>query len=616
MIEFSPAGWIADPEGQRGKKRKVDEPQPERSSYFDSKSEAGEAEKPSKIQSVYDDVFGAEVVAPPGPHQWQIWVMSQVKWQLESCHHICIFSLFSLAFIGAGLLRFGSSTISFTDALYTSVSAMTETSLDVLGLSQESGAVQFVVWLLIILGSPVLMSIVPVYIRGQALAEAATHYTGSQSPRKEFFKLVLSLGLGPCPSPEVRALAAVTGIVLVFWVGAQIVGWLLILTIMQADGHKEFTVWNSLFLATSTFNNCGFMTVPALPIGTPGVPLLLSVLSVLCLIGNTCFPVALRGMVKLVRAWASFRGNTHAAEVLSLILINPRSCYLLLFPSFTTRWIALINAAIITSEIVAICIAELPTNTPLVKDLTPFERFYAITFQAQITRSAGLTVLNLSLLSTGSAAVLIVGMFVSTAPRMVAVRSTATATGSLFEEGVPLLEEEAKPDPGKPSLSHQLAGYLVEYFYPLLVIMFFLLVAEGPKAKSAPAEGGFFLSMVFEVCSAYGTSGLTLSKNNLAYSAGWSPVSKYLLMAVMLLGRFRCLPDSVDPAWSLRSEYRKIRRSDTILLDHANPWPSESEGDPPVEEGTFVRKENSKAETASKGAEPEASRGSWCRLFW
>ena len=80
------------------------------------------------------------------------------------------------------------------------------------------------------------------------------------------------------------------------------VGWLLILIITQADGHREpdaldecqryavmlscailwialplcqrFGVWNSLFLSSSTFNNCGFMTVPGLPIGTPGVPFL------------------------------------------------------------------------------------------------------------------------------------------------------------------------------------------------------------------------------------------------------------------------------------------------------------------------------------------------------
>lgn len=55
---------------------------------------------------------------------------------------------------------------------------------------------------------------------------------------------------------------------------------------------------------------------------------------------------------------------------------------------------------------------------------------------------------------------------------------------------------------------------------------------------------------MFDLCSAYGTVGLSLGYVNEAFSfcGTWRPLSLFLLTIVMLMGRHRNLPDSIDPS--------------------------------------------------------------------
>eukprot|EP00913_Durusdinium_trenchii_P028590 g26813.t1 len=67
-----------------------------------------------------------------------------------------------------------------------------------------------------------------------------------------------------------------------------------------------------------------------------------------------------------------------------------------------------------------------------------------------------------------------------------------------------------------------------------------------PRPASPTAGGGG--EVLFEILSAYGTCGLSLGYENqtFSFSGVWSDASQMLLVATMILGRLRGLPDSID----------------------------------------------------------------------
>lgn len=78
--------------------------------------------------------------------------------------------------------------------------------------------------------------------------------------------------------------------------------------------------------------------------------------------------------------------------------------------------------------------------------------------------------------------------------------------------------------------------------------------ASLPKDISPDSDGIYgdftFFKVLFELASAYGTCGLSLGYQNqtASFSGVWCTTSQMLLVVVMILGRLRGLPDSIDPS--------------------------------------------------------------------
>lgn len=62
-------------------------------------------------------------------------------------------------------------------------------------------------------------------------------------------------------------------------------------------------------------------------------------------------------------------------------------------------------------------------------------------------------------------------------------------------------------------------------------------------------QGNFSFNVLFEIISGYGTVGLSVSYSNASFSAQWSVPSKLVVIFVMLMGRHREMPDTIDAAF-------------------------------------------------------------------
>merc|ERR1712194_765368 len=125
-------------------------------------------------------------------------------------------------------------------------------------------------------------------------------------------------------------------------------------------------------------------------------------------------------------------------------------------------------------------------------------------------------------------------------------------------------------DESPNTVNAQFKRYMGQDISCLLILTFVILVNERgrfdhpmPEMEDSYAHNTFF-KVLYEVCSAYGTVGLSLgggSRQNLeegaSFSGSWFGVSKWCLICVMILGKLRGLPDSIDPSVALSMHNRR-----------------------------------------------------------
>ncbi|KAM0421389.1 hypothetical protein ACHAPT_010743 [Fusarium lateritium] len=89
----------------------------------------------------------------------------------------------------------------------------------------------------------------------------------------------------------------------------------------------------------------------------------------------------------------------------------------------------------------------------------------------------------------------------------------------------------------------------------LMLAALLITTIESGQFRRDPVHYSVF-NVMFEVTSAYGCVGVSvgLPDADYSFSGGWHAASKVILCAVMLRGRHRGLPDTIDRALLLPSE--------------------------------------------------------------
>lgn len=103
----------------------------------------------------------------------------------------------------------------------------------------------------------------------------------------------------------------------------------------------------------------------------------------------------------------------------------------------------------------------------------------------------------------------------------------------------------------KSTIRNTLQNLLLPDITWLYLAFFGIAVAEANNLEED--QNVTIFKILFEITSAYGTVGLSLgnASNSMHFCSLWTRTSKVMLTGVMLLGRHRGLPESIDHAVKL-----------------------------------------------------------------
>jgi len=361
--------------------------------------------------------------------------------------------------------------------------------------------------------------------------------------------------------------------------------------------------WTGAFFAVSAFNNSGMALLDANATALQTSYYCLLTLSLLILAGNTCFPPFLRlilwTMKKMIPNKFQSQAWQRRRQTLEFCLDHPRRVYTNLFPAAQTWW--LVFSLVMLNGIDWVAFELLNINNPVTDAISPHFRVLDGLFQAFAVRSGGFYVVSISGLRSGLLVLYVAMMYISAFPIAMTIRNTnvyeerslgiyaedlegATTQGADENSGRADEKAKEKEKPGRQLLSglkrtmtmshgtvppisnslswtrqdfvrQQLRGQLGHDLWWLVLAIFMITAIETGQFERDPVNFSTF-NIIFEVVSAYGCVGISVGIPWAAYSfcGTWHTASKLVLCAVMLRGRHRGLPVSIDRAILLPDE--------------------------------------------------------------
>ncbi|KAK5582274.1 hypothetical protein RB653_003857 [Dictyostelium firmibasis] len=291
-------------------------------------------------------------------------------------------------------------------------------------------------------------------------------------------------------------------------IGAYIAGSESTKSIMKANGVNGW--WWSLFHTFSAFNNAGLALFSDSLIQINEKYFLLIVISILIFLGNTLFPVFLRIILLIISKF------TKDPEPYKNLLENPRSIFTHLFPYKETAQLFIIWIIFNISQIALM--ALLDVNDKAFTNMNKSAMLLNYYFSSISTRTCGFNSVDLNLLSE-SVLLLFVGlMFVSSYPFIISLRRSAV-NNKYSNQSREVMKDILIRD------------IFVPYICILLIAIF----------ENHLLENGVItvFQILFEAISAFGNVGLSISITLSTYS-------KLVYIALMLAGKHRQLPESVD----------------------------------------------------------------------
>ncbi|CAL9736190.1 high-affinity potassium transport protein [Monosporozyma servazzii] len=439
---------------------------------------------------------------------------------------------------------------------------------------------------------------------------------------------------------EYRAIKLLCRILVVYYVGFHIMAFTMLLPWICKMDHYIRVVrsggvspaWWGFFTAMSAFNDLGLTLTPDSMNSFSEARYPLVVMMWFIIIGNTGFPIFLRVII-----WVMFHlapDLSQTKESLGFLLDHPRRCFTLLFPSSATWWLLLTLLFLNITDLILFIILDLGS-----KVLQPFARSIRVligAFQAVSTRTAGFSVVDLSQLHSAIQVSYMLMMYVSVLPLAISIRRTNVYEeqslglyGKMNEEDLSNeengLEEPSdsssesdmesdensgnkkKPNkhkrrntgsnnsssesvasrnPDKVSAKSFVGAHLRKQLsfdlWFLFLGLFIICICENGKIKDDTMAEFNIFSILFEIVSAYGTVGLSLGypNTNQSFSGQFTVISKLIIIAMLIRGRCRGLPYSLDRAILLPSERLehidhiedlKLRRSHADTSNNEDP---------------------------------------------
>ncbi|KAK1580557.1 trk family potassium uptake protein [Colletotrichum navitas] len=321
--------------------------------------------------------------------------------------------------------------------------------------------------------------------------------------------------------------------------------------LVESSGVSK--AWWGIFTANSAFNDLGFTLTPDSMNSFNDATFILLIMSFLIIIGNTGFPIMLRVIIWIMSKIVP--KGTGLWEELRFLLDHPRRCFTLLFPAGATWWLFIILIGLNVLDLLFFVLLDLNDNA--VSHLPVHIRVVDGIFQAASTRTAGFSVVNISLLHPAVQVSYMIMMYISVFPIAISIRRT-----NVYEEkslGVYNSPDEDMEGTNENSAWSYVGTHLrrqlsFDLWYVFLGL-FILAITEGHRIQAKDFD---IYSVLFEIVSAYGTVGLSLGYPNVNASlcSQFTTGGKLIMIAMQIRGRHRGLPYGLDRAVLLPSESR------------------------------------------------------------
>lgn len=253
------------------------------------------------------------------------------------------------ALIGS-IIVYPGGGITYTDALFLSVGAATQSSLKTVNLNALQLYQQIVLYIITIICTPIFIHSALVFIRlywfekrFQRVVRDARALRTTRSRMDNVCQDNDSEGTNRAELEDG---------------GRSIV----VLRSNTGDVRGSKLPWWGIFTSASAFDDLGFTLTPDSMISFQKAVFLLLLMAFLIIIGNTGFPCMLRLVIWSLTKFA--RPGTALWEELKFLLDHPRRCFTLLFPRNATWWLFAILIALNGIDVIFFIILDvsLPAN--------------------------------------------------------------------------------------------------------------------------------------------------------------------------------------------------------------------------------------------------------------
>jgi hypothetical protein len=267
--------------------------------------------------------------------QWEF-ISSLQKFTFYQLHLIYFLVVITFGAFLIWVIEKDNLGITFVESIYTASSSMTCAGMSVFDITTAKAGTLAIMWFLMCLGSPVLLSLFPLLIRVAVLRNELISRSANELERKAIEINILKL----------KSMNRLLKIVGFYFCGVQLLIFLIFIcyfglsqnamAVLSANGVASY-VGFSAYLVVSAFNNAGYVLFSANLVPFADNVFVLMLTGLLVLLGNTMYPIALRYSIYILRR---FTKSNSAHSEYSFLLLNSRECFTHLFPEMNTRVLA------------------------------------------------------------------------------------------------------------------------------------------------------------------------------------------------------------------------------------------------------------------------------------
>ncbi|KAF8153943.1 potassium transporter [Crassisporium funariophilum] len=381
---------------------------------------------------------------------------------------------------------------------------------------------------------------------------------------------------------EYRALRLLSYLVPAYFVVTQLIALLLFLPwlsgnksydgVFEAQPRLVGKPWFSLFQVMGAYTGGGLSLVDLGMVPFQNAYLMIVAMMFVILAGNHALPIFLR-----LTIWVSSQivpATSSSYGALSFLLDHPRRCFLYLFPSHQT-WF-LVICLVLFSAIEWVASLVLNIGIPAYESIPKGPRVISGLFQGLAARASGFSIVPIASFAPALQFLYVVMMYIAIYPVALSIRST-----NVYEErslGVfeaPPDDEDEEPDEilkaktRRERVGRYLGWHLrrqmsVDIWW-LVWAVFIVAIIERKNLLDDSKKWFDLFRVLFELVSAFGGIGLSLGfpTDNFSFVGAMSPLSKLVVIVIMVRGRHRGLPVAVDRAVLLPVDLAKRQQAQT-----------------------------------------------------